>query len=120
MSPLCWSASDANAVCVRLGAEFKKGAAFGNVESVKASSSIYAPVDLKVCSWHTIPPSGVASASHVPVSLQVVDSNKKLVDEPALINKSPEKDAWLIKVRLSEQCALSPLGFDPIFPFVLE
>ena len=36
------------------GASFKQKQAFGSVESVKASSSVYAPVDLTVPAVHTV------------------------------------------------------------------
>eukprot|EP00460_Paracercomonas_marina_P001584 EW706430.1.p1 GENE.EW706430.1~~EW706430.1.p1 ORF type:complete len:160 (+),score=72.71 EW706430.1:62-541(+) len=75
-----------------VGAEFKKGAAFGNVEGVKASSSIYAPVDAKV-----------------------LEVNKKLTDEPGLINKAAETDAWLIKVAVQNAAQLNDLMDKPAY-----
>ncbi|EAN83079.1 putative lipoic acid containing carrier protein [Trypanosoma cruzi] len=52
---------------------------FGEVESVKATSCMYSPIN------------GVVDAV-----------NDRVKDEPALINRSPEGDGWLIKVKCSE------------------
>jgi len=49
------------------------------VESVKAASEVYAPVDG-----------------------EVVAVNAKLADEPALVNQSPTGDGWFMKVRLKD------------------
>jgi glycine cleavage system H protein len=51
---------------------------FGVVESVKAASDIYAPVDG-----------------------EVVERNADAVDSPEVINSSPYDRAWLIKIRLA-------------------
>ncbi|MBA2520460.1 MAG: glycine cleavage system protein GcvH [Chloroflexia bacterium] len=51
---------------------------FGVVESVKAASDVYAPVDG-----------------------EVVERNEAVLVAPELVNSSPYDDAWLIKVRLS-------------------
>ncbi|KPA86585.1 putative mitochondrial Glycine cleavage system H protein [Leptomonas pyrrhocoris] len=51
----------------------------GEVESVKATSNVYSPVD------------GTVSAV-----------NEKLKDEPGLINQSAEEKGWLVKVKCSE------------------
>ncbi len=53
---------------------------FGVVESVKAASDIYAPVDG-----------------------EVVERNDEVVESPELVNASPYGQAWLIKVRLADQ-----------------
>lgn len=57
----------------------EKGEAIGAVESVKSASDIYAPVRGKV-----------------------VETNSKLEETPALINKSPEGDGWLAKLEVSD------------------
>eukprot|EP00744_Colponema_vietnamica_P016545 GILI01023221.1.p1 GENE.GILI01023221.1~~GILI01023221.1.p1 ORF type:complete len:156 (-),score=49.82 GILI01023221.1:156-590(-) len=54
---------------------FEAKAAFGEVESVKATNDIYSPV-----------------------SGTVVDTNAKIKDDPSLVNKSAETDGWLIKL----------------------
>ena len=60
------------------GAEFKAKETIVTLESVKAVGEVYAPADCKV--------------------LAVNDS---LTEEPALVNSSPEKDGWLIKVEFT-------------------
>lgn len=52
---------------------------FGVVESVKAASDIYAPVDG-----------------------EVIEVNDTAVSGPDVINKSPYDDAWLLKIRVGE------------------
>ncbi len=47
------------------------------VESVKAASEVYAPV-----------------------TGEVVEVNKELEGDPAMVNRSPEGDAWFMKVKL--------------------
>ncbi|CAG8560543.1 10191_t:CDS:2 [Paraglomus brasilianum] len=61
-----------------VGTVIEKAEAIGAVESVKAASDIYAPVSGKI-----------------------TDSNTNLSDNPGLINKSPEDEAWLCKIDLS-------------------
>lgn len=58
------------------GRKITKGQAFGVVESVKAVSDLYAPVDG-----------------------EVVETNKALVQSPEGLNKDPYGAAWLVKVR---------------------
>ncbi|CCW68964.1 unnamed protein product [Phytomonas sp. Hart1] len=55
----------------------------GEMESIKATSSVYSPVDGTVSSV-----------------------NEALMNEPGLVNKSPEEKGWLVKVK----CAESPKG----------
>ncbi len=52
---------------------------FGVVESVKAASDVYAPVDG-----------------------EVVDTNADALSAPELVNASPYDQAWLIKVKLTD------------------
>jgi len=66
--------------------EVAQGDQIGAVESVKAASDIYAPV------------SGV-----------VEEINNALADQPSLLNKSPEKDGWLCKIKLSNPSELEEL-----------
>jgi glycine cleavage system H protein len=56
------------------------------VESVKTASDIYAPV------------SGV-----------ILDSNKSVVDEPALANTAPYAGGWFFKIKLSNPDELASL-----------
>ncbi|RHZ78638.1 hypothetical protein Glove_158g105 [Diversispora epigaea] len=58
----------------------------GAIESVKAASDIYAPV-----------------------SGEIIEINKRLEKEPGLINKSPEDEGWLCKIKLSKTSELEEL-----------
>lgn len=69
-----------------VGAELKEGDAFATVESVKAVSEVYSPVD------------GV-----------VVEVNEKLINAPELINTSPNEEGWIAKVKLSSPDQFSAL-----------
>jgi glycine cleavage system H protein len=60
------------------GTVVEQGESMGVIESVKAASDIYAPV-----------------------SGEVVEVNRSVVDSPELVNKSPYDEAWLAKIRLS-------------------
>ncbi|EIM23004.1 hypothetical protein WALSEDRAFT_31655 [Wallemia mellicola CBS 633.66] len=60
------------------GSVVKQGEQIGAVESVKAASDIYAPL-----------------AGHVEAV------NDELSEQPNLLNKSPEEDGWLCKVRVT-------------------
>ncbi|CCW64375.1 unnamed protein product [Phytomonas sp. EM1] len=51
----------------------------GEIESIKATSSVYSPVD------------GTVSAV-----------NETLMNEPDLVNKSPEEKGWLVKLKCDE------------------
>ncbi len=59
---------------------------FGVVESVKAASDVYAPVDG-----------------------EVVERNEEAIAAPELVNASPYDQAWLIKVRLTNPEQVSDL-----------
>lgn len=56
--------------------EFKQNEALAIVDSVKASSDIYCPIDGKV-----------------------VEVNEELVENPELINKSPYEKGWMLKLK---------------------
>ncbi|MCA3554567.1 glycine cleavage system protein GcvH [Aestuariivirga sp.] len=76
-------------VFVELPAIGKKVAAHDQaavVESVKAASEVY-----------------------VPVSGEVVEVNKELEGDPALVNRDAEARAWFMKVRLSNPAELDGL-----------
>jgi glycine cleavage system H protein len=65
------------------------GEAFGVVESVKAASDVYSPIDG-----------------------EVVERNDSAIDAPEVINQSPYDNAWLIKVKVSDPGQLDGL-LDP-------
>lgn len=68
------------------GDEFDKGDEIGVIESVKAASEIYAPVDG-----------------------EVVEANEALADNPGALNDSPEGDAWIYKVKITDAGQLEEL-----------
>jgi glycine cleavage system H protein len=68
------------------GRKLSKGEAAVVVESVKAASDVYAPVDG-----------------------EITDVNDKLSSEPALVNSAPSGDGWLWKMKLSDDGQLSGL-----------
>lgn len=62
-----------------VGAELESGETFGVVESVKAASDLYMPVDG-----------------------EVVGINEGVEDEPERLNKDPYGEGWLLKVKLKD------------------
>lgn len=64
------------------GASVTIGESFGEIESVKAVSSLYAPV-----------------------SGEVIDSNKDLPDNLEWLGQEPFGKAWMIKVKVTAQSA---------------
>src|SRR5215469_15246037 len=66
------------------GRKVKAGDACAVVESVKTASDIYAPV-----------------------SGEILESNKTVVDDPALANKEPYKGGWFFKIKLSNPAELT-------------
>jgi glycine cleavage system H protein len=64
----------------KVGEHITASEAFGTIESVKAVSEIYAPVDG-----------------------EVVGINGKLQNNPELVNTDPHGEAWLVRVRLSNR-----------------
>jgi len=68
------------------GAKVQAGKSFGNVESVKAVSEIYAPV-----------------------SGEVLEANAALEATPEKLNSDPHNSAWLIRVKLADQTELTKL-----------
>ncbi len=69
-----------------IGKKVSKGGDAAVVESVKAASEVYAPV-----------------------TGEVVDVNKELEGDPALVNRGAESDGWFMKVKLSNPAELSEL-----------
>lgn len=70
----------------KVGATLGQGDTLGSVESVKAVSDIFAPV-----------------------SGEVIEVNEALATAPELINQDPHKQAWLVKLRLSQPKELESL-----------
>jgi glycine cleavage system H protein len=69
-----------------VGRQVEKDAEAAVVESVKAASEVFAPV-----------------------SGEVVEVNKELEGDPAMVNRSAEGDAWFMKVRLANKSELDGL-----------
>jgi glycine cleavage system H protein len=69
-----------------IGKKVSKGGDAAVIESVKAASEVYAPV-----------------------TGEVVDVNKELEGDPALVNRGAEGDGWFMKVKLSNPAELTEL-----------
>src|SRR5690606_12088999 len=69
-----------------VGRKVAKGEAIVVVESVKAASDVYAPVDG-----------------------EIVEINDAVVNDPSLINQAAEGEGWLFKLKLSDEGQLSGL-----------
>lgn len=69
-----------------IGRSLSKGDTAVVVESVKAASDVYAPVDG-----------------------EITEANETLSSEPALVNSSPRDGGWLWKMRLSDKSQLEGL-----------
>lgn len=78
-----------------IGRTVAKGESIVVVESVKAASDVYAPVDG-----------------------EVVEVNDAVSSDPALVNQAAEGDGWLFKLKLSDEGQLSGLldkaGYDKL------
>ena len=61
------------------GQQIERGASYGEVESVKAVSDVIAPL-----------------------SGEVLEVNRKAVDEPETVNADPYGEGWLIRIRMSD------------------
>jgi len=68
------------------GDELEQGQECGVVESVKAASDFYSPVDG-----------------------EVVAVNEELEDSPEIVNSEPYHEGWLLKIKPSEETDLSEL-----------
>ncbi|PCF97513.1 glycine cleavage system protein GcvH [Vreelandella nigrificans] len=63
-----------------VGQELSKGKEFGVIESVKAASDLYSPVNG-----------------------EVIEINDALEDAPETVNEAPYEGGWMMKVRLADQ-----------------
>ncbi len=66
--------------------ELTSGESFGTIEAVKTVSDLYAPAGGKV-----------------------LELNKKLNDEPQIVNSDPYGEGWIIKIQLSDASRLNDL-----------
>jgi glycine cleavage system H protein len=69
-----------------VGADVKAGDAFGEVESTKSVSDVYAPV-----------------------SGTVVEINEALADAPQALNEDPYGEGWICAIRMSDPSELDDL-----------
>ena len=69
-----------------VGATFSKGDDAAVVESVKAASDVYCPLDG-----------------------EIVEVNQSIVDDPALVGSDPQGAAWFFKLKLSDPSSASEL-----------
>jgi glycine cleavage system H protein len=81
---ITWFAQDALGELVHYeppseGDTIARDSAYGEVESVKAVSDVIAPL-----------------------SGEVLEVNKKVVDEPETVNADPYGEGWLVRIRLTE------------------
>jgi glycine cleavage system H protein len=60
------------------GSSFEKGGEASTVESVKAASDVYCPLDG-----------------------EIVESNQAIVDDPSLVNSDPTGEGWFFKLKLA-------------------
>jgi len=59
---------------------FEKDQAAAVVESVKAASDVYCPL-----------------------SGEIIDTNKNIVNDPSIVNKDPESKGWFFKIKIKNQ-----------------
>jgi glycine cleavage system H protein len=69
-----------------VGRKVKAGEACAVVESVKTASDIYSPV-----------------------SGEILETNKSVVDDPALVNSEPHASGWFYKIKLNNPAELNAL-----------
>ncbi|HDS59365.1 MAG TPA: glycine cleavage system protein GcvH [Thermoplasmatales archaeon] len=69
-----------------VGDTFSRGDEMATIESVKSVSEIYAPV-----------------------SGEVVEVNRRLDEEPELVNGSPYDEGWLVEIKMSDESETAAL-----------
>lgn len=68
------------------GDSFGKGDTFGTIESVKAVSDLFMPLDGEIAAV-----------------------NENLEDSPELVNSSPHEDGWMIKINIGDKAQLDEM-----------
>ena len=94
---ITWYAQDALGEVVyydppEVGATITKDSSYGELESVKAVSDIFAPA-----------------------SGEVTGVNPAVADTPEIVNEDPYGEGWLIRVRLSDPSELDALMDEPAY-----
>ena len=74
------------------GTVLQAGAAAAVVESVKAASDVYAPING-----------------------EVTEVNQQVVDDPTLVNSDPAGKGWLFKLRIADRSQLDGLMDEPAY-----
>lgn len=69
-----------------VGSSLNQSDSLGVIESVKAASDVYSPL-----------------------SGEVIEDNSDVESSPEMVNSSPFEDAWLIKLKLSDESQLDGL-----------
>ena len=75
-----------------VGAAVEKGGDAAVVESVKAASDVYAPIDG-----------------------EIVEVNSSLVDDPSLVNSDAQGSGWFLKVKIADASQLEGLMDDAAY-----
>ena len=70
----------------QVGKQVKAGQSFATIESVKAVSEIYAPLDGKI-----------------------IKVNEVLADKPELVNAAPETEAWIVVIEATDESQFNSL-----------
>ena len=88
---ITWFAQDALGELVHFeppeeSSQVTKDSSYGEVESVKAVSEVTAPL-----------------------SGEVVEVNRKVVDEPETVNEAPYGEGWLVRIRLTDPSEVDSL-----------
>ena len=68
------------------GKMIEKDGQAGVVESTKAASDIYSPI-----------------------AGEIVENNQSIVDDPAVVNKDPEGNAWFFKIKVKNKSEIDTL-----------
>ena len=74
------------------GAVLQAGAAAAVVESVKAASDVYAPING-----------------------EITEVNQQVVENPTLVNSDPTGEGWLFKLRIADRSQLEGLMDEPAY-----
>jgi glycine cleavage system H protein len=69
-----------------IGKSLKANEKFGYVEAVKTASDLY-----------------------LPISGEIIEINKEIIDNPALVNQDPYGRGWLIKIKIKDKEELKNL-----------
>ncbi len=80
-----------------VGTSVEKGGEVAVVESVKAASELYAPIDG-----------------------EVVESNEGLADDPAPVNDDPEGEGWFFKLKIADAGQLGELMDEAAYKAFVE